>query len=99
MPDKVPKRQVGPGLGLQQLIDWCVILAINHLMDCQEVPEMATELRVPTFVPFFNRIVQRLLRLGAFMGPNALLTVRGRRTGQPRSTPVAVVEVGGRRWI
>lgn len=60
---------------------------------------MATDLRVPTFVPVFNRISQRVLRLGAFMGPNALLTVRGRRTGQPRTTPVAVVEVGGRRWI
>jgi deazaflavin-dependent oxidoreductase (nitroreductase family) len=60
---------------------------------------MATELRVPTLVPVFNRVARRVLRLGAFMGPNALLTVRGRRTGEPRTTPVAVVEVDGRRWI
>jgi deazaflavin-dependent oxidoreductase (nitroreductase family) len=60
---------------------------------------MAADLRVPTFVPFVNRITHRVLRLGAFMGPNALLTVRGRRTGEPRTTPVAVVEMGGRRWI
>jgi deazaflavin-dependent oxidoreductase (nitroreductase family) len=33
------------------------------------------------------------------MGPNALLTVRGRSTGLPRTTPVALVAIGGRRWI
>ncbi len=33
------------------------------------------------------------------MGPNLLLTVRGRTTGQPRSAPVAVVRIDGHRWI
>jgi deazaflavin-dependent oxidoreductase (nitroreductase family) len=33
------------------------------------------------------------------MGPNALITVRGRKTGQPRTTPVALVELDGRRWV
>jgi deazaflavin-dependent oxidoreductase (nitroreductase family) len=33
------------------------------------------------------------------MGPNVLLTVRGRTTGEPRTAPVAVLEVGGRRWV
>jgi deazaflavin-dependent oxidoreductase (nitroreductase family) len=33
------------------------------------------------------------------MGPNVVLTVRGRTSGQPRSAPVAMVGVGGRRWI
>jgi deazaflavin-dependent oxidoreductase (nitroreductase family) len=33
------------------------------------------------------------------MGPNALLTVRGRTSGLPRTTPVAVVVIGGRRWV
>jgi deazaflavin-dependent oxidoreductase (nitroreductase family) len=27
------------------------------------------------------------------------LTVRGRKTGEARTTPVALVEVGGRRWV
>lgn len=36
---------------------------------------------------------------GIPLGPNALLTVRGRRTGAPRTTPVAVLEVKGRRWV
>src|SRR5215469_10033648 len=59
---------------------------------------MATPLRVPSFVPVFNPIARRLLRLGPLMGPNALLSVRGRKSGQVRTTPVALVEVGGRRW-
>lgn len=60
---------------------------------------MAVQSRVPSFVPVFNPIARRLLRVGPLLGPNALLTVRGRKTGQPRTTPVALVEVGGRRWI
>jgi deazaflavin-dependent oxidoreductase (nitroreductase family) len=60
---------------------------------------MAAELRVPSFVPIFNAVAHRLLRLGPLLGPNALLTVRGRKTGQPRTTPVALLEVDGRRWI
>ena len=59
---------------------------------------MAAQLHVPRFVPVFNPIARRLLRIGPLMGPNALLSVRGRRTGQVRTTPVALVEVGGKRW-
>jgi len=33
------------------------------------------------------------------MGPNVLLTVRGRKSGLPRTTPVAIAEISGRRWI
>ena len=56
-----------------------------------------TRLRVPFFVPIFNPIARRLLGAGVPLGPNALLTVRGRRTGAPRTTPVALVELKGRR--
>jgi len=53
----------------------------------------------PPFVRRSNPLVRALLRLGLPMGPNALLTVRGRITGQPRTAPVAVVEIDGRRWV
>src|SRR5215813_7450646 len=59
----------------------------------------AADAHVPGFVDAFNSIVTRLARAGIPMGPNALLTVRGRKTGEPRTTPVAVVSVGGRRWV
>src|SRR5256886_15745216 len=55
--------------------------------------------RAPRLVHVFNPIARRLLGVGIPLGPNALLTVRGRKSGQPRTTPVALVEVGGRRWV
>ena len=55
--------------------------------------------RAPRFVALLNPIAQRLLRRGMPMGPNALLTVRGRTSGLDRTTPVAVVSIGGRRWV
>jgi deazaflavin-dependent oxidoreductase (nitroreductase family) len=55
--------------------------------------------RVPSFVGFFNPIARRLLGIGFPMGPNALITVRGRKSGLDRTTPVALVEIGGRRWV
>lgn len=38
-----------------------------------------------------NRLVTLLIRAGLPMGPMALLTVAGRRTGLPRTTPIAVL--------
>ena len=54
---------------------------------------------VPTLVRVSNPLTRRLLRLGMPMGPNVLLTVRGRTSGLPRSAAVAVAELDGRRWI
>jgi F420H(2)-dependent quinone reductase len=53
-------------------------------------------------VPLFRAIgplMRLVLRLGLPAGPNALLTVRGRVTGRPYSTPVAIWEFGGRRFV
>src|SRR6187402_2816461 len=46
-----------------------------------------------------NRLVRLLLRLGLMPGPTYLLTVPGRRTGRPMSTPITLVEDGGERWL
>ncbi len=53
----------------------------------------------PPWVTVFNPIARRLLRAGVPMGPNALITVRGRTSGEPRSTPLAIIELDGRRWV
>lgn len=55
--------------------------------------------RAPSFVGLFNPIAHRLLKVGPLMGPNALITIRGRKTGEPHTTPVALVDIGGRRWV
>ena len=56
-------------------------------------------LRIPWYVKPFNSIARPLLVLGVPMGPNVLLTVRGRKSGRPRSTPVTIVDNAGRRWV
>jgi deazaflavin-dependent oxidoreductase (nitroreductase family) len=55
--------------------------------------------RVPGFVPLFNPLAMRLLGRGVPLGPNALITVRGRKSGVMRTTPVALVEIDGSRWL
>jgi deazaflavin-dependent oxidoreductase (nitroreductase family) len=55
--------------------------------------------KAPGFVGFFNPVARRVLRLGPLLGPNALITIRGRKSGIARTTPVALVEIDGRRWV
>ncbi len=33
------------------------------------------------------------------LGFNGLITIRGRKSGLPRTTPLAIIEVSGRRWV
>ena len=55
--------------------------------------------QVPSFVTRLNPIVHRMLGRGFPMGPNGLITIRGRTSGEPRTTPVAIIEIDGRRWV
>jgi deazaflavin-dependent oxidoreductase (nitroreductase family) len=55
--------------------------------------------QMPRWVPAFNFFARPLLRIGVPMGPDVLLTVRGRKTGEPRTTPVTLCEWGGRRGL
>ena len=55
--------------------------------------------RVPWFVPLINPIARCLLAAGIPMGPNVLVTIRGRISGLPRTTPLTIVEMAGRRWL
>jgi deazaflavin-dependent oxidoreductase (nitroreductase family) len=54
---------------------------------------------VPFWISAMNPLVRGMLRLGAPMDPMILLTVRGRKTGRPRTTPVGMFEKDGRRWL
>jgi deazaflavin-dependent oxidoreductase (nitroreductase family) len=46
-----------------------------------------------------NVLMRLLLRLGLAPRTTMLLTVPGRRSGMPRSTPVTLVEEDGQRWL
>jgi deazaflavin-dependent oxidoreductase (nitroreductase family) len=50
-------------------------------------------------VPFFNAIARPLVAAGVPMGFNGLVTIRGRKSGLPRTTPLAITEVSVRRWV
>ena len=54
---------------------------------------------VPRSVSLFSPILQFLLKRGVPLGANGLITIRGRSSGQPRTTAVAIIEVDGRRWV
>jgi deazaflavin-dependent oxidoreductase (nitroreductase family) len=60
---------------------------------------MAAATQVPGYVPILNRLILGLLRAGLPVGPMRLLTVRGRSSGRPRTTPVGLFEHGGHRWL
>jgi deazaflavin-dependent oxidoreductase (nitroreductase family) len=60
---------------------------------------MTAAAKPPSFVGLLNPLARRILRVGPLLGPNALITVRGRKSGVPRTTPIALVEVDGRRWV
>lgn|SRR5690606_18449924 len=46
-----------------------------------------------------NAFVRAMLAVGAPIRDTYVLTVRGRRTGRPHSTPVRLVEENGNRWL
>ena len=56
-------------------------------------------LKVPPGSNVFNAVVSWLSRLGIPLGPNALLSVRGRKSGIARTTPIAILEIGDRRFV
>ena len=62
---------------------------------------MATVMKsqAPSFVRVFNPIARRILHVGPLLGPNALITIRGRKSGLVRTTPIALVEIDGKRWV
>jgi deazaflavin-dependent oxidoreductase (nitroreductase family) len=62
-------------------------------------PQQQATTGLPTFVRVFGGLGRRLLALGVPMGPDTLMTVRGRSSGLPRTVAVAVVEVDGRHWV
>lgn len=69
---------------------------------------MAKSSQVPWFVPVGNKITMALARAGVklsgpgvFFGnyPMYLLTVRGRKSGQPRTVLIAVIQRDGKRYV
>ena len=61
--------------------------------------EMETAYRSTLPKRILNRIMRLWIHLGLPPGKYHLLTVIGRKSGRPYSTPVSVMKVQGRRWL
>lgn len=60
---------------------------------------MAATYRLSRWRRLLNALVRTLLRVGLGPRHTYLLTVHGRRSGKPYSTPVTLVEEGTNRWL
>jgi len=65
---------------------------------------MTTNSPLPWFLPLANTLVKTLMRAGVPLSgpgkcPMYLMTVRGRKSGQPRTTPIAVVAQNQQRYL
>lgn len=65
-------------------------------MTSREVPEFREPSRVERL---FNRAFGVLVGLGLSPRDNYLVQVRGRKTGRVHSTPISILEAGGRRFL
>ena len=57
------------------------------------------EPHIPRYVLANNAVVRMFTRLGLKMGPVTVITVAGRKSGQPRSTPVTPWQVDGKKYV
>lgn len=64
-----------------------------------ETVAMTPRGRVPLRVSLFSPILKFLVAAGVPMGFNGLITIRGRKSGLPRTAAVAIIAVSGRRYV
>jgi deazaflavin-dependent oxidoreductase (nitroreductase family) len=97
----VSLESVGQQISLVHSVTSLRSPSVNQLTNATspDVTGGPTMTHAPALVRRSNPLARRLLRIGMPMGPNVLLTVRGRTSGEPRTAPVAIVEVDGRRWV
>ncbi|MGI8404128.1 MAG: nitroreductase family deazaflavin-dependent oxidoreductase [Thermomicrobiales bacterium] len=60
---------------------------------------MAKTYKLSSGRKFFNWLIEKGLRVGIAPKSVYLLTVKGRKSNVPHSTPVTLVEEGNRRWL
>jgi deazaflavin-dependent oxidoreductase (nitroreductase family) len=61
--------------------------------------QIGSAARAPRRVTLFTPIAKLLLAARVPLGFNGLITIGGRKSGLPRTTPVAIIELSGRRWV
>ena len=76
---------------------------MTHATHPAAIPSRQVPTRQPGAAPAVIRLPGPLfaaaLRLGLPAGPNRLVTIRGRKSGVPRTLPIAVAVIEGRRYL
>ena len=102
----VPKRTVQPSLFVT--IITCDGHHDNVSLETKRKENMAKKDKAPRYVRVANAMTTALLRAGfKLVGPwmvfgnypMYLLTVRGRKSGLPRTVPVAIIRRNGKRYV
>jgi deazaflavin-dependent oxidoreductase (nitroreductase family) len=95
-------RRIDP-LHLRWPQPMAVSIAVLDVEEKDPMATAATRVHVPAWVRLGNLVTTTLLRAGVRLNghgwPMYLLTVRGRKSGQPRTTPIVVVEQDGPRYL
>lgn len=60
---------------------------------------MVKEARLPRWLGPMNRMIVALQRRGLAIGTMRLLSIPGRKSGRPHTTPVSPLTVGDRRYV
>jgi hypothetical protein len=61
----------------------------------EQQASVARQTALPRWLKFANRVIVLLQRLGLAIGTMHVLTVVGRKSGKPHSTPVQIVTIAG----
>lgn len=76
---------------------------MTHATHAARPTPTATVTRDPSAAPGWVRapgpLFEAFLKLGLPAGPNRLVTIRGRKSGTPRTLPIAVAAIDGRRYL
>jgi deazaflavin-dependent oxidoreductase (nitroreductase family) len=68
-------------------------------MTDQTIPANVAVDRAPRMIRLLSPFAAAMLKMGVPLATNVLVTVPGRVSGQPRTAPLAIIEVDGRRWV
>ena len=60
---------------------------------------MSGRIRPPWWLKYVNKVMIALNKTGLFKDGPVVLTVTGRKSGRPRSTPITPFEVDGHRYV
>ena len=92
-----------PLMTMGMILFMFLLMFAIHVMRTNHLRRHGGSSHVPSSIlSILNWVITLLLRIGiriSILGPMMLLTVRGRKTGEPRTIPVDLYERGGRHFL